>query len=275
MKYSKPLLTGCLFLLISACGGSGGGNTAINAAEINSNNAQQLSVIATTATRAVILVNSTESGLTQKNSLPAFDSIAFSEKLAQQLKNTSNSGDFCSGGDYTTTIAPETGDATITFNNCVTSFGTIASGTVITLFTDTGIDLAYISFSINLINVTNIIDFSVSCTENSTGITCSPTSSITGITFTDGSDNSISNISISSNPDLTFNVSFDIAAHDNGQFSVKAKSVIFNCPAPDLGNTSSGSITLSSSGKSALVTFDSCSSYTVTVDGVARSFTWN
>jgi len=275
MENFKRILVVGLFSLISACGGGGGGGggaAPVSNADINTENSQALSIAATEGTRQAVNTDLAGGGVFQKTSPASFDSKAFSEKITQQLQRSADLGELCVSGNYTSNINQVTGDGSITFNNCDLGFDATVSGTLVISSTDTSFTLTYVNFSVTFNGTTEVIDFTMDCTILDTGITCTSTSSITGI---DGRTYTVSNITVNSNADSTFNVDCVVVDPDNGQISVNAQSVIFDCPAPDLGRPSSGSITFSSNGSSGLVTFDSCSSYTVTVDGVGNSFTWN
>jgi len=272
MKFFKIILPILLSTLISACGGGGGG-TPVSDADITTENAQKLSIAATESARQA--VNTDTADLFFKSSPNQFDSKAFSEKLTQRIQQANDLGPLCRSGSYTSNLNENTGNGSLTFNNCeIIDFegNVVVSGTVTVSSTSNSLSVTYSNFTVTTNGVTETVNFSFSCTNiQSENISCSSSSSIVGI---DGRNYSISNISVTNNFDSSYDVTAEVIDPDFGRISINAQSVVFDCTAPNIGRPSSGNITFSSNGKSASVVFDSCTSYTVTTDGVANSYTW-
>ena len=273
MKFYKIILPILLSTLISACGG-GGGSAPVSDADITTENAQKLSIAATESTRQAVNTDNTPD-INFKSSPNQFDSKAFSEKLTQRIQQAIDLGPLCSDGSYSSNLNENTGNGSITFSNCeIIEFeGTVVvSGTVTVSSTSNSLSVTYSNFTVTTNGVTETVNFSLICSNlQSENPSCSSSSSIVGI---DGRNYSLSNISVTNNFDSSYDVTAEVIDPDYGRISINAQSVVFDCTAPNIGRPSSGNITFSSNGKSASVVFDSCTSYTVTVDGVANSYTW-
>jgi len=178
-------------------------------------------------------------------------------------------GGLCLSGSYSDTLS-QTENGTVTFNNCEFFAGTGTNGTVSVSASGSTITLSYTNFSIAFGGITETVSFAMTCTTSGT-ISCSMNSSITGI---DGRTYAISNVSVSGNSTSGYNATATVTDPDHGIISINASLVKFDCPAPNDGRPSTGTITFSSNGKSGSVTFTSCTNYTVTAEGVANPYSW-
>ena len=275
MKYSSALLASIFSasLLLSAC--SSGSDSAAKEADITADNAKDLAVAATESTKqAVASEAAPSSSFLPKTSGGQFDTKAFSNKIAQQVQTASNFSDICINGGLVDNFNYSTNNGSITFNNCDVGSGTIINGTL-TVTSNIGsnsgtISIQYNNFTITYNGITETIDFSMDCTYNNQGdSSCTTSSTAMGI---DGRTYTVKNIDVSGDDMSGYNMTAEVVDPDYGTISVNANAVKFDCAA---GTPSSGSITFSAGGKTGTVTFDSCSSFTVTIDDGAVSTTYN
>jgi trimeric autotransporter adhesin len=279
MRFFKIILSISLLITISACDSSSGG--APKAADITASNSQKLSIAATEGARQAVSTDTANSANPfasfTKTSASQFNSKAFSEKLSSQIQLSTDLGALCSSGSYTSTLSQASTSGSITFNNCNLSstdvgFDIIVSGTVNITSTNNSFSLTYSNFTVTSNGTTETISFSFSCTNLDTTFDCTSSSSINGI---DNRTYTVNDISVTTNPDLSYNVSAEVVDPDFGVITISAQSVVFNCTAaPTIDRPSSGTITITAAGKTATVTFNSCNSYTVTLDGVANIYSW-
>ena len=276
MKYSSALLASIFSasLLLSAC--SSGSDSAAKEADITADNAKDLAVAATESTKQAVASEGAPSIF--KTSASQFDTQSFSEKLVQQVQPASDPYDFNSlctgGGSASSNFSSDGTNGTISFNSCDMGFGTIVNGSVSFQgnYTSSGgsYSIEYNNFTVTYNGITETIDFSMDCTYNNQGdSSCTTSSTAMGI---DGRTYTVKNIDVSGDDMSGYNMTAEVVDPDYGTISVNATAVKFDCAA---GTPSSGSITFSAGGKTGTVTFDSCSSFTVTIDDGAVSTTYN
>ncbi len=282
MKLIKPFLTLSAFILISACS-EDTSTSAPKAAVITTANSQDLAIAATAGTSKSVNPDST----------PSFDILAFSNALRDLNAQSATSGtalaDYkaCSTGDNTNTTnvnisndGSSSVDTTITFTDCdLNASGVIVNGELLINSTydattyATSFSMIFNNFTVSEQGIVENIDFSMQCgTVNTTTFeyACTTSSNITAI---DSRNYAIKDSNITGDATSGYNISATVTDPDHGDIAIEATNILFNCPAPDEDRPSTGSITFTSSGKSGAVTFDSCSTYTVAVDGLATSYT--
>ena len=284
MKSIGIFFTLLTFIFITACSEDTSSNTTASSV-ITSANAQDLAIAATEGTKQSVNTNSAKF---LKTSATPFDTSTLSKTIIDQTQQATDIGslptlfdNLCNSGSSTPVTTIDNTGATIisiTFVDCdLSATGAILNGVVTVTITaatngDTNFNLIYNNFTVNYQGNIETINFSMQCNITSTFQTsCTSSSNILGI---DGRNYLISNISVSGDSSSGFNVSATVTDPDHGNISIKASNVLFDCAAPDAGRPSTGSIIFTSNGENATVIFDSCSTYTVTVNGVATSYTW-
>lgn len=287
MKLISTFITLSAFIFVSACSEDSNTNTNANtttpkAAVITSANSQDLAIAATAGASKSVNPDSTTS----------FDTLAFTSTL-RNLSTQSGTAlaDYkaCSTGDNTNTTDVITGpdgstsvDTTISFTDCdLNASGVIVNGELLinsaydaTTFA-TSFSMIFNNFTVTEQGVVENIDFSMQCGTVNTSTfeyDCSTTSS--SVTAIDSRSYAIKTQSITGDASSGYSVSATVTDPDHGEIAIQASNILFNCPAPDADRPSTGSIAFTSSGKSGAISFDSCSTYSVTVDGVATSYTW-
>ena len=131
--------------------------------------------------------------------------------------------------------------------------------------------ITYNNLTITGFGVTETVNATVSCSTSGSSFSCTTNTSITGI---DGRKYAVSNISVSGSEFSGYDVSATVVDPTHGSISITATAVKFDCTGSTAGRPSSGTIAFTSSGRTGTVTFDSCNSYTVTLDGVADFYNW-
>lgn len=268
MRYLNILYIAGLLSLISACSSSSGAGPA----EITAANAQDLSIAATESTKQAVATDSANFLLKSSNSESPADIVI--NKVREIVFEAQTLGIICTGGgNYSDNISESGSSASgsITFNSCDVGDGVTINGSVTFSGNQNSFTISYNNLTITGFGETNTINATITCTNTSTSSSCTTNTSITGI---DGRTYAVSEISVSGNSFSGYNVSASVTDPTHGKITINASNVAFNCTSPNAGRPSSGNITFSSNGKSGSVVFDSCSSYTVTVDNVANSYTW-
>ena len=279
MQYLKHIMASAVALLVlSACGG-GGGNSGPSPATITSNNAKDIAVASTNTAS-----NSKSSSILNifgKTSAPDTQLIVsniIAKNIAQIQQATENLG-MCSSGTGDMEFS-ETTAATITFNNC-TITGTesnpvILTGTAYYSSADNGntIVLRYVNFTINFDGDISTINASISCSGINAGtISCSYNLDFTG---SDGRHYIVGSITVSGDPYTGLTVSATVTDPNHGVFSMNTTTpVTFNCATPNEHIPDSGSITFTGTGGSTgSVTYNNCTSYTVTFNDIPTIYNW-
>jgi len=257
-----------LLAFISACSSSSGSSPA----DITSANANDLSIAATESTKQAVTTTSANFYLKSGTNQSPTDFVT--NKIREIVFEAQSLGIICTGGgSYNDNISgtQTSASGSITFSNCDVGNGIIIDGSVTFSGSQTSFTITYNNLTITGFGETNTVNATITCTSTNSSFSCSTNTSITGI---DGRTYAVSNISVSGSSFSGYNVSATVTDPTHGTISINATNVTFNCTSPNAGRPDSGSITFSSNGKSGTVTFDSCSSYTVTVDGVSNSYTW-
>ena len=279
MNHLKTFSIPLIALLLSACGG-GNDSTSISttskAADINSGNTEKLATAATEGARQALLTDSAD--VLSRVLTAGKTTSKISDGQTQQAADTTATISLpCASGSASGSYDLSTGSGSFIFNNCDLSNQGIANvilnGSVNLTSAANIFTFTYSNFTVSYNGVSQPVDLTVSCTGSfsTSSSKCSTSSSSTGI---DGRSYTIQNFSVQSDGNNGFNISALVSDPDYGQFSITSQSINYNCTGSQASRPGSGSINISSKGKTASITFDSCSTYTVTLDGVATSYSW-
>ncbi|MCU7842793.1 MAG: hypothetical protein KZQ93_03025 [Candidatus Thiodiazotropha sp. (ex Monitilora ramsayi)] len=292
----RPLLFSisvfCTILLLQACGGGGGGgDTTLNnapvysgvttQARVETTNSEDLSTAA--ASGALQVLASDAASVFSLRSAPSLEHklLEIAPLISQWLKSddtayaaklTDVSADLCNAGG---SAIADTNDAetvgTITLTNCARHDGTggiiLLNGVVdYTAAADLSSLTMVFRVTVTYAGESESINMTIACI----GSSCTVTSDFLGV---DDRVYRITGISLSGSETSGFYISATIYDPDHGYVAMTTSSpVTFGCPT---GVPGSGVVTLSgAAGTFATVSFDSCSAYTVTIEGVGYLFNW-
>lgn len=269
-------------IFLIACGGGGGGsdndgsgsgvtysgNT--SAATISDTNKQDLALAASlgvvqaqksSSTPATGVIISSSDVVDQANQL-----VNTTYQLHKLPLATDVSSQACpNGGSANISDTATQSNITIVYSNC--RFDDVsATGTAVISISDTTFSISYTDFRITVDGETTVLNMTVSC--NSTGTSCTITSDFVGA---NGRSYRVTDTTVSGNSSTGYNVSATVFDGEHGSITVNATNVTFNC---DNGLPGTGTVTFSDGSTTATVTFDSCSSYTLTIDGVGTTYDW-
>ena len=184
-----------------------------------------------------------------------------------ELLNTPTGADasqICTGGG-TASVESVSSATIVTYNNCNLG-GVTATGTATIVSSSSGdtFTITYNNFRMTIDGEETVLNATITCVN----LECTISSE-----FTDSSGKSyrVDNSSIAGNDSSGYSISATVYDSEYGDIEFTATAIKFDCSN---GFPSSGSISINDGTTTALVTFDSCSSYTITIDGVAESFTW-
>ncbi|RDH82451.1 MAG: hypothetical protein DIZ80_09165 [endosymbiont of Galathealinum brachiosum] len=271
--YKKSLFIIGLLSLISACSSSGGGGP--TAATLSADNAQDLAIAATESTKQAVTADS--ANFLAKTSNTANTTDLISNKVREIAFEATSLGPVSAicpfGGTYSDSISAGSTSASgsITFSQCGVADGITITGVVTFSGNESNFTITYNNLSITGLGVTETVNASVSCSTSGSSFSCTTNTSITGI---DGRTYAVSNISVSGDEFSGYDVNATVVDPTHGSITITATDITFNCTGSTAGRPSSGTITFTSDGRTGSVTFNSCNSYTVTLDGVATPYTW-
>jgi len=273
MKFINNFLFLLTFVFLSACGGGSGSSTpAPTAATLSATNVQDLSIAATESTKQAI--SSDRANFLAKTTSGIDSNKQIAEKVREIVFEAQTLGSICtSGGTYNDDISQNNTSASgiITFTNCNIGGGITLEGTVTFTSNSTSFTLIYNNLTVTVIDEIQTINATIVCNISSQPFTCNTSTTITGI---DGRTYDVSKISVTGSTTSGFTVSATVVDPTHGIITVTATAVKFDCATPIEGRPSSGRITFTSNGKTGSIAFDSCSGYTVTLNGVANSYIW-
>jgi len=273
MLYIKRLLLALATAsFLAGCGGGGGGPST---ATIDTTTAKDLAVAGTEATKAA----------SESSDVPLFKSGAtsttfnvhdFAKQMAQNMYATTDYSSFvCTGGGTFILVTPDapsqSSSGTLTFTDCTFTEGLstiVINGTISVSGTSSSITI-----SANLTVATNGVAESASfrgtCALNGSTIgACSYSASFTGV---DGRTYSMANMSVSGDYYSGYSVSGSVTDPNHGVITISTTTpVTFNCLD---GRPDNGTIVLTGNG-TATVTYDTCTSFIVTVNGVPTTYNW-
>jgi hypothetical protein len=300
MKYISIRLFSLLFslFLLQGCGGGGGdsdgpsssdgttytGSTA--EATVDASNAKDLATGAASGTQQAVMSDALSEVAMRPQPTPTSKLAEVAPRIAQWIGQLSSpnaaktvdvTSEICDAGG---SAIADTNDAetqgTITFTNCAmsdTEGGTVVMDGTVTFNANTSADSLNMVFNVTVayIGESQSINMTLACSNISTdAISCSMTSDFAGI---DGRVYRIEDQNVSGNEVSGYYVSMTFYDPDHGWVDVTtSQPLTYDCTE---AVPSSGMLTLSgASGSSATVSFDNCSSYTVTVDGVGTTYDW-
>ena len=174
-----------------------------------------------------------------------------------------DASEICSGGSAS--IESTISATVVNYNNCNVG-GVNATGTATIVSSSAGdtFTITYNDFRMVIDGEETVLNATINCVN----LECTISSQ-----FTDSSGKSyrVDNSSITGNDSSGYSISATVYDSEYGDIEFTATAIKFDCSN---GFPSSGSLSIDDGTTTALVTFDSCSSYTITIDGVAESFTW-
>ncbi|MES9990618.1 MAG: hypothetical protein ABW098_01600 [Candidatus Thiodiazotropha sp.] len=287
-----------LVLLLQGCGGGGGdsdGSTGsgdstytgtTSEAVIDSSNAKEIATGVASGTQQAVVSDSLSGVAMRPQATPGSKLVEVAPRIAQWIEQFNGSlaaktvnvtAEICDAGGQ---AIANTNDAetqgNITFTNCAMSDmqgGTIVLDGVVEFSVNTGADTLSMVFhvTVSYLGETETVNLTLGCSNiSSASISCTMTSDFTGI---DGRVYRIDDISVSGSEASGFYVDMTFYDPDHGQVDViTSQPLTYGCangvPGSGMLNLYGGSDTF------ATVSFDNCSSYTVTVDSVANTYNW-
>jgi hypothetical protein len=285
--------------LLQGCGGGGGsGDDGSNSsggttytgstaeATIDASNAQELTTGAASGTQQAVASDALTDVASRPQATPTSKIAEIAPRIAQWIDQLSSSNaaktinvsdEICDAGGL---AVADTNDAetqgTIVFTNCAISDlegGTLVLNGTVTYSANTGADSVSMVFNVSAVYLgeTQAINMTLACNSiSSASPSCSITSDFEGI---DGRVYRIEDLTVTGDEVSGFYVSMTFYDPDHGWVEVTtSQPLTYDCEEAVPG---SGMLTLSgASGTSATASFDNCSSYTVTVDGVGTTYDW-
>jgi len=275
MLFKKSFYLLGLLSFLTACSGGGGGG--VPKATITAANSQDLSIAATES--AIQAVNADSANFLAKISGNTSTNDLITSKIRDITFEATTLGPVSAicptGGSYSDNISAGTSSASgsITFVNCGIDVNITINGSVTFTSTQTTITMVYNNFTVTTPDGSETLTASMSCSLSNTTVTsCEITS--TTVTGIDNRTYIVSNAKVSGDSNSGYSVSASVTDPTHGTITISATAITFNCTAPNADRPSSGTVSFSSNSKTGSVVFDSCSSYTVTLDGVADSYNW-
>jgi hypothetical protein len=240
---------------------TGNGSHGISIEEINGINAPEISGAVVVGLQNIVASDSTSSLLAGGGSYQTKSSISPDFQI-------------CTTGSASVTLDDSGTSGTVDYKECTIGYGdynVTFDGAVTFRITESTFIYTFDSVTVTSnFNLSASISGDLSCTFSAgADYHCSYSFN----TSYAGIDYSIDNTAISGDPAGGYTVSYEMSSSTYGTISVATTSPItFNCSN---GHPDSGSVIFTGvNGSSGSVTFDSCTSYTLTVDGVSNSYTW-
>lgn len=279
------LLISCLALI--SCGGGSSSNTNNNntgsnltyngstsAATVDSSNADKLAVAATGGTSQAIASGNApvlRSSPVVSRLLELSALVGKKLSLANRTANQPVNG-ICSSGSIDATYNADYSRVTLVYSNCAYSGGygssIVMNGTAIyNNYSDGSYSIQYINFTATYLGETYSLDMTLSCDAYDN---CTYTTDYAG---PDGRTYRVDGVTVTSTGTYSYSVTARVYDPDYGYVTIDADVTFGSCAG---GVPESGSITYTgSAGTSGSVVFNSCDSFTVTVDGVATDYNWS
>jgi hypothetical protein len=287
-------------LLLQGCGGGGGdsdsdspsssnsttytGSTA--EATIDASNAKEIATGAASGTQEAVASNALSVVAMRPQATPRSKLEELSPRIAQWIDQLMSphaakvfdvSNDICDqGGSAVADTNDDETEGTITFNNC--TINDMEGGSMVlngavrysaNISADT-LSMVY-DVTVDYIGESQAINMSLACNDISTpAISCSITSDFEG---TDGKVYRMEDITVSGSVSSGFYIGMTFYDPHHGWVDVTTtQPLTYAC---DKDVPGSGMFSMNGAGgTSATVSFDSCSAYTVTVNGVGTSYDW-
>lgn len=270
------LLTASALLINTACSSSddGGGSSA---ATITDANSQALAIAGTEGVKQAVNGNSFLPFARIDNASATGDfTVALAQQISQAPSLAVESVPICDSGTAIITIDESTGSGSFVLTDCDIG-GAIANGTATftssTAGSITTTTITFVDFTVTYDGVTETIDLTSTCTidtsTSSASVSCTTSSTALGI---DGRTYSVSDVSITGDDTSGYSVSATVTDPDHGVVTITTTiPVTFDCST---GQPNAGEIVVSDGSNTLTVTFNSCTSYTVTFNGVANIYSW-
>lgn len=275
MQYLKLLLASSMtILLLAACGGdsgggAGGGGPGYTSYSGNTSEASLDSSKSAAYTKATATAMEKEQN---SDSIPRLKSSVSNKMLAVQSKTTDIIRmhelvpNVCSSGTVDVTGGETSG--TITYSNCVVGTGidtvTVNGRVTYTFTNDTDSTISYTNFTISFDGTTETIEnMTISCS----GGACTISSDFTG---TDGVVYRAADFSITGmNP---YDISVRIYHSSYGYVDITGNVTLGTCGLVE--RPISGSITITGSNVTAVITYTGCDSFSININGTVTTGTW-
>jgi len=257
-------------------GGSAGstysGNT--SAAEISADNKRALAESATygamqakSGSQVPNLGGASAQSATQYSN----ELVLRTEQSTREASSTDNPyASFCTAGG-SASYSGDSNGGTLVFSNCNLGHGVVVNGKTIISHNSDGSQYSfkYENYTVSVDGYTTTLNMTMSCTTDSSGFPNCNT--ISDFKAANGQSYRVENASVSGNSSSGYNISATVYDSTYGSVSVTSTNLVLDCSN---GLPSSGSITYTSGSELATVTFNSCSEYTVTLDGTADTYNW-
>jgi hypothetical protein len=276
MDLKKLIAVAAMSSVLIACGGSSGGSSSKDG--VFSGNTSEASL---TSENQQDLAEATALGSAQAvngDSLPSAAVLmaADNEPLRQLAEKTVALNNLPIGAaqDVSQGVCTNGGSASvnsgqsstvITYNQCDTGFGIFSGTATLTSASDGSSTITYRNFTITVDGETDMLNATISCDAQGACTIVSDFTAANGKTYR------VENSVVSGNSSSGYNVQARVYDPQHGYVNFTASNVTFNCSN---GYPGSGSVSFVSAGQTASVSFDSCNGYTLTIDGVATSYTW-
>ncbi|MCU7932693.1 MAG: hypothetical protein KZQ90_17985 [Candidatus Thiodiazotropha sp. (ex Codakia rugifera)] len=285
-------------MLLQGCGGGGGDsdspNTSVDTtytgstaeATVDASNAKDLSTGAASGTQQAVASDAVSGVAMRPQGSPTTKLSELAPRIAQWIdqlsspnaaRTTDLTAEICDAGGRAVadTNEAET-EGSITFTDCAMSDmegGTVVINGTVTFNANTSGDSLNMVFRVTVtyIGESQAINMTLACSNISTSaIACSITSDFAGI---DGRIYRIEDLSVNGNEISGFYVSMTFYDPDHGRVDViTTQPLTYACPTAVPG---SGMLNISGSSDTfATASFDSCGSYTVSVNGVGTTYNW-
>ncbi|MES9971782.1 MAG: hypothetical protein ABW092_17240 [Candidatus Thiodiazotropha sp.] len=307
MKYlSNRSITLLLsILLLQGCGGGGGGDddsdgssssgsssnsstyTGSTAqATIDASNAKDLATGASSGTQQAVASNALSDTAMRPQATPTTRLAELAPRIAQWInqhrspvaaKEVDLSNEICDqGGSAVVNSNDAETEGTMIFSNCAINDkegGTMVLDGDVSFIVDVSSDSMNMVYDVSFsyIEETQSVYMALACSNISTlAISCAVSSDFQGV---DGRVYRIKDLTVSGSKASGFYVDMTFYDPDHGSADVATtQPLTYGC---EKGVPGSGMISMEGAGgTTAVVSFDSCSSYTVTVDGVGTTHNW-
>lgn len=279
-------------LLIGGCGSSGGGSSAAEAADVNADNVNDLSVAAAEATKTAIdaensgggtgdvptsfLFKSSNSAPLQQKLQSAVSSATSDPDFSNEMCPDGGSASYSANGDYT--------DFTFTFSNCKDNdYDTIFNGRVSMsgdIISGGATTITYNNFEVTSGGTTQTINGTITCTNG--GMSCDYDNLTVGganlsnadFSGDDGRQYSFEgDVNVGGDNTNGWSVNATVVDPDHGAITINAQNIIFGSCTN--GVPIDGTITVTANNQTVTVEFIGCNSFSVTYDGSTTTVNWS
>lgn len=195
-------------------------------------------------------------------------------RTAQSTREASSSNNpyasLCTDGG-SVSYSGDSNGGTVAFSNCNIGYGVVVNGKAIISNSSDGSQFSfkYENYTVSVDGYTTTLNMTMSCTTDSSGFPNCNT--ISDFKAANGQSYRVENASVGGNSSSGYNISATVYDSTYGSVSVTSTNLVLDCSN---GLPSSGSITYTSGSESATVTFNSCTQFTVELDGNADIYTW-